>query len=135
MSRLNRLPALLLALNWLALLSAFAWTCKAQGNVLWWLRLDWTGWLGEFSAMAELDMLPAGSVWLAWLCASLAWAIVTAIGARARATVPAAAAAAPAATPTVEAARRQLGGVSDMMQSRPELKAKILKLHQSLEKL
>ncbi len=132
MSRLNRLPALLLALNWLALLSAFAWTCKVQGNVLWWLRLDWSGWLGEFSAMADLDMLPAGSVWLAWLSASLVWTIVTLLGARAPRRVTAAV---PAATPTVEAARRQLGGVSDIMQSRPELKAKILKLHQSLEKL
>lgn len=132
MSRLNRLPALLLALNWLALLSAFAWTCKVQGNALWWLRLDWAGWLGEFAAMSELDMLPAGSVWLAWLAASTAWAVVTLVSARAAEAAPASA---PPATPTVEAARRQLGGASDMMQSRPELKAKILKLHQSLEKL
>lgn len=133
MSRLLRLPALLLALNWLALAAAFAWTCTVQGNVLWWLRLDWSGWLGEFSAMAGLERLPASSVWLAWLAASVAWTVVDLLVGRARraTTLPAPA----PLTPTVDAARRQLGGVSDMMQSRPELKDKILKLHQSLEKL
>lgn len=132
MSRLNRLPALLLALNWLALASAFAWTCKVQGNVLWWLRLDWSGWLGDFSAMPELDVLQAGSVWLAWLASSVIWSLVAAVRLRDHERQPAEA---PVSTPTVEAARRQLGGVSDLMQSRPELKAKILKLHQSLDKL
>lgn len=132
MSRLLRLPALLLALNWLALAAAFAWTCTVQGNALWWLRLDWSGWLGEFSAMAGLEMLPASSVWLAWLAASVAWTLVSLLVARARTAMPPPAA---ALTPTVDAARRQLGGVSDLMQSRPELKDKILKLHQSLDKL
>ncbi|MCM0043981.1 MAG: hypothetical protein NBV65_05050 [Burkholderiaceae bacterium] len=135
MLRLTRLPTLLLALNWLALVSAFALTCKAQGNVLWWLRLDWSGWLGEFSAMTELDMLPAGSVWMAWLVASVVWALASVLAARARATAGRAAQTLPPVASTAQAARRQLGGVSDMMQSRPELKEKILKLHQSLEKL
>ncbi len=132
MPYLTRLPLLLLAANWLALASAFAWTCKVQGNVLWWLRLDWSGWLGEFAALSELEMLPAGSVWLAWLAASVAWSVVGLVNARLRAT-----SSAPAApgTPNADAARRQLGGVSDLMQTRPELKDKILRLHQSLEKL
>lgn len=135
MSRLTRLPALLLALNWLALALAFALTSRVQGNVLWWLRLDWSGWLGEFSAMTELDMLPAGSIWLAWLAASVVWALVSVLAARARAAAGHASQTLPPAASTAQAARRQLGGVSDMMQSRPELKEKILKLHQSLEKL
>lgn len=132
MSHLVRLPALLLALNWLVLSGVFAWTCKVQGNVLWWLRLDWTGWMGEFSAMTELEMLPAGSVWLVWLSVSAAWTLTALLVSRARTAGTSISA---TTTATAEAARRQLGGVSDMMQSRPELKDKILKLHQSLEKL
>ena len=132
MSRLVRLPALLLALNWLVLSGAFAWTCRVQGNVLWWLRLDWTGWLGEFSAMSDLEMLPSGSVWLVWLSVSAAWTLAALLVSRAR---TAGAATSITTLATAETARRQLEGVSDMMQSRPELKDKILKLHQSLDKL
>ncbi len=132
MSRLVRLPALLLALNWLVLSGAFAWTCRVQGNVLWWLRLDWTGWLGEFSAMSDLEMLPSGSVWLVWLSVSAAWTLAALLVSRAR---TAGAATSTTTLATAETARRQLEGVSDMMQSRPELKDKILKLHQSLDKL
>ena len=47
MSLRIRLPAALLGLNWVLFVVAFAWTCKVQENVLWWLRLDWAGWLRE----------------------------------------------------------------------------------------
>jgi hypothetical protein len=134
MSRLRHLPALLLVLNWLALAAAFAGTCMVQGNILWWLRLDWTGWLTEFSAMTELEMLPAGSVWLAWLAASAVWTLVGMLVSWTR-TADARPSPAPAAMPAAEATHRQPGGVSTLMQSHPEWKDKILKLHQSLDKL
>lgn len=131
MTRLRRLPALLLTLNWLALVAAFGWTCKVQGQLLWWLRLDWSGWAGEFAAMAELGAVPAGSLWLLWMLVSVLWGWMAALGPEAQA-----APAAPSVTAaTAEAARRQLASPSDLMQTRPELKDKVLRLHQSLEKL
>ncbi len=124
------LPRLLLALNWIALLAAFAWTCKTQGNLLWWLRLDWAGWLREFAALAELGAVPAGSIWLMWLALSLFWPVV----ARLSDTAAPPAAAAPA-EPSADKARRQLAPASTLIEARPELRDKLLKLHQSLDRL
>lgn len=65
-----RLPTLLLLLNWLAFAGMFAWTCVAQHHVLWWLRLDWSGWLTPLRALTSLGQLPAGSLWILWLLLS-----------------------------------------------------------------
>ena len=123
-----RLPVLLLAIDWLLLLLAFVWTCKAQHNVLWWLRLDWTGWIGEFSELAQMGSVPAGSLWILWVAGTLA---VTAVwmlypGQSPQATVK---------EPSADAARKQLGTDSSMMNTDPVLKEKLLRLHQSLEKI
>ncbi len=122
-----RLPSLLLALNWLLLLLTFAWTCKTQQNGLWWLRLDWTGWIAEFREMAQLGNLPAGSLWIVWIAATLA---LTAVWMMYPQTVQA-----PAPDPSAETARKQLAAEASVMESNPALKEKLLRLHQSLEKI
>lgn len=129
MKNFPRLPTLLLALNWLLLAITFALTCKAQGNVLWWLRLDWTGWLSALGAMVQLTDIPAGSVWILWVLASAGFTLALALRPGA--------VTAPVAAPAESAgsARRHLSSPGNMMDSRPELKEKILKLHQSLDRL
>lgn len=128
MKKLPRLPALLLALNWLLFGAVFALTCKAQGNVLWWLRIDWSAWLSAYGAMTQMADIPAGSVWVMWVLSSL---VLTTLVLLRPAPV------APQAAPqeSAQAARRQLNPQAGMMEERPELKEKILKLHQSLERL
>lgn len=124
-----RLPALLLALDWIAFAAAFALTCIAQRNVLWWLRLDWSGWFGEVAELAALGTVSAGFVWILWLAMTLLWSAVW----LAR---PAPAAAKPAVEgASAAAARQQLAPAASMMETRPDLKDKILRLHQSLDKI
>jgi len=127
MKKLARLPGLLLALNWLLFAIAFALTCKAQGNVLWWLRIDWSAWLSAYGAMTQMADIPAGSVWVMWTLASFALTLLVMLQ-------PAPVAAA-APQESAQDARRQLVTQPGMMDERPELKEKILKLHQSLERI
>ena len=127
MKKLARLPALLLVLNWLLFAVAFALTCKTQGNVLWWLRIDWSAWLSAYSAMTQMADIPAGSVWVMWTLASFALTLLVMLQ-------PAPVAAA-APQESAQDARRQLVTQPGMMDERPELKEKILKLHQSLERI
>ena len=122
-----RLPAALLALNWVLFVVAFAWTCKTQENVLWWLRLDWAGWLRELPELMQLGSMSASTVWILWLCVTLlltaAWLMPTAK---------------PAAQPkpdASDAARRVVPSIAPMFDADPVLKEKLLRLHQSLEKL
>lgn len=124
----SRLPVLLLAVDWLLLLLAFIWTCKTQQNVLWWLRLDWTGWISEFRELSQLGSLPAGSVWIVWVAGSLAATAVWML-------YPARSQPAPVKEASADAARKQIGTDSSMMDSDPLLKEKLLRLHQSLEKI
>ncbi len=123
----SRRATSLLALNWLLFLAVYAWISVAQGNLLWWLRLSWGSWLSDFGALAVLGPVPSGSMWILWLMLSIA---ITAIylPSPARRDRPAEAPAAPEA-------RRQLVPNADLMDARPELKEKILRLHQSLEKI
>lgn len=123
----DRLPALLLALDWLLLLFAFIVTCKAQHNVLWWLRLDWTGWLAELGELAQLGTLSAGTAWILWLLSTFlltgAWMLYP----RQQADE--------VADASADVARKHLTTQSSMMDSDPTLKEKLLRLHQSLEKI
>lgn len=125
----HRLPALLLAIDWLLFFIAFAWTCKVQHSVLWWLRLDWSGWTGEFGEMAQLGSLSAGTLWILWLAANVLLTCAWMFQPAAAATVEA------VAEPSADTARRQLSTNSSMMDIHPDLKQKILRLHQSLEKI
>lgn len=117
----------LLGLNWLLFIAASLWTCVTQGNLLWWLRLDWGSWLSDFSVAAQLGMIPAGSLWILWLMLTLLLTAIYLFNT-------------PQRTVAVEApaepdARRQLYANTDLMDARPELKEKILRLHQSLDKI
>jgi len=127
MSLRIRLPAALLGLNWAMFVVAFAWTCKVQENVLWWLRLDWAGWLRELPELMQLGSMSASTVWILWLCLTLlltaAWLMPTAK---------------PVAQPkpdASDAARRVVPSIAPMVDADPVLKEKLLRLHQSLEKL
>lgn len=128
MKKLSRLPALLLALNWLLFGIAFVLTCKAQGNVLWWLRIDWSAWLSAYGAMTQMADIPAGSVWVMWILASIALTLLVMLRPApvARQVVP---------QESAQAARRQLGTPPAIMDASPALKEKILKLHQSLDRI
>ncbi len=128
MKKLARLPALLLVLNWLLFAIAFVLTCKAQGNVLWWLRIDWSAWLSAYGAMTQMADIPAGSVWVMWILASVALTLLVMLQPTAS-TQPA------VPEESAQDARRQLVTQPGIMDERPELKEKILKLHQSLERI
>lgn len=123
----SRRASSLLALNWLLFGVVSAWISVAQGNLLWWLRLYWGSWLSDFTALSSLGQIPAGSVWILWLVLSL---VITAIYLPSpRKTAP------PEPAPAESDARRQLIPNAELIDSRPELKEKILRLHQSLDKI
>lgn len=122
----SRRASSLLALNWLLFAGAYLWISVTQGNLLWWLRLSWGSWLSDFAMMATLGQIPAGSVWILWVILSLG---LTALH------LSAPAKSEPAVRENIEPdTRRQLIPNADLMDSRPELKEKILRLHQSLDK-
>ncbi len=123
----RRLPAV----NWLLLLASFGWTCARQRDLFWWLHVDWAEAIAALGMLGELRPLPAGSLWLVWLLLGIAWSVHARLAVSATPAMPAAAPAAPSA----DRARRQLAGGSDWLQARPELKEKLLRLHQSLDKL
>ena len=117
----------LLALNWLLFFAVSLWISVAQGNLLWWLRLRWGSWLTELSAIGHLNALPAGSIWILWLMLSLSlsvvyWLIPDGSGSK----------------QTQESDMAQGAPVvlnADLIDARPELTEKLLRLHQSLERI
>lgn len=122
-----RRPPYFLASNWLLFFAVSLWTSITQGSLLWWLRLGWGNWLSEFSALAQLQSIPAGSLWILWLVVSL---IATAINWFM------------SAQHTPEPAQendslhgRQITTNADLIDARPELKEKLLRLHQSLDRI
>ena len=127
MSTRSRRATSLLTLNWLLFAAVYVWISAAQGNLLWWLRLHWGSWLTDFASLATLGQLSSGSVWILWLMVSI---ILTAIY------LPSPGSKAPVIQEPVESdARKQLMPNAELMDARPELKEKILRLHQSLEKI
>jgi hypothetical protein len=117
----------LFTLNLLFFFAVSLWISLVQGNVLWWLRLRWGSWLTELSAIGQLSALPAGSIWILWLMVSL---ILTAID---------------WFLPSERASKQtkkndttQVASIvpnADLIDARPELKEKLLRLHQSLERI
>ncbi|CAM8630234.1 hypothetical protein MCEGEM3_01867 [Oxalobacteraceae bacterium] len=120
-----RISALLLLANWSLFFAVSAWISKTQGNVLWWLKLNWSGWLSDLGSVAHLGALPGGSVWIVWLILSVSLSVIYLMMKS------------PVEQPkTAEPiARKNLFANGDMMESRPELKEKILRLHESLDKI
>jgi hypothetical protein len=121
----HRIAALLLLVNWLLFVAVSAWISKWQGNVLWWLQLNWSGWLSDLGNVAQLGALPGGSIWILWLMLSIALSGVFYLS---RTPVE-------VVRPAEPPAKKQLLPNGDLMETRPELKEKILRLHQSLDKI
>jgi len=117
----------LLALNWLLFFSVSLWISIAQGNLLWWLRLRWGSWLSEFSALAQLGTIPAGSIWILWLMTGLVLTALRCLFLFSSTTED-----------TQENSKtkgtRHIPN-ADLIDARPELKEKLLRLHQSLERI
>lgn len=127
MSARSRRGTYLLALNWSLFSGVYVWISLAQGNLLWWLRLDWGSWLSDFAALPSLGQIPAGSVWILWLVFSLVITLPHLSSVRSSETS--------AITPIEPKIEKPLIPNPELMDSRPELKEKILRLHQSLDKI
>lgn len=127
MSARSRRGTYLLALNWSLFVGVYVWISLAQGNLLWWLRLDWGSWLSDFAALPSLGQIPAGSVWILWLVFSLVITLPHLSSVRSSETS--------AITPIEPEIEKPLIANPELMDSRPELKEKILRLHQSLDKI
>ena len=127
MSARSRRGSYLLALNWLLFGSVYAWISLTQGNLLWWLRLDWGSWLSDFAALPSLGQIPSGSVWILWLMISLVITLTYLSSLRSSETT--------AITPIEPEIEKPLIPNPELMDSRPDLKEKILRLHQSLDKI
>lgn len=123
----SRRSPILLALNWLLFFAVSLWISVVQGNLLWWLRLRWGSWLTELSALAQLSALPAGSIWILWLMVSLVLSAVYVLLPSGRTSQHDQENEMTQATPIVPNA--------DLIDARPELKEKLLRLHQSLERI
>ena len=121
----HRISALLLLANWSLFFAVSAWISKTQGNVLWWLKLNWSGWLSDLGSVAHLGVLPGGSVWIVWLILSVSLSVIY-LMMKSPVEQP---------KPAEPIARKNLFANGDMMESRPELKEKILRLHESLDKI
>lgn len=126
---LRHLPRLLLALNWSMLLAAFIWTSSTRGEVLWWLQLDWIGGLHSLAALSELAPPSIAGAWLLWLMPSVAWTLGVWLSRVPAATTPVSVA------PPADSVHQQQAPRTELLQTQPELKEKIQRLHQSLERL
>ena len=122
MSVRSRRASSLLALNWILFGMVYVWISVAQGNLLWWLRLYWGSWLSDFTVLSTMGQIPAGSVWILWLMISLTLTVIYLPSPRDR-TPPEEIPAEPVVEPPMLAN-------AELMDSRPELKEKILRLHQ-----
>ena len=123
----SRRSSYMLALNWLLFFAVSLWISVAQGNLLWWLRLRWGSWLTELSALSQLSAIPAGSIWILWLLVSLSINAIYWFLPSGRTSEQIQENDAPQGTPIVPNA--------DLIDARPELKEKLLRLHQSLERI
>jgi hypothetical protein len=125
-------------LNWLLFVSAFCWASILKNDVLWWQDLHWHSWLTELEAVVLLRMIPAGSIWILWLLLSSLLTIMW-LTSRFFKVQP--------STKTIAEPVLEAEEVPDEMESDPakervelseappELREKILRLHESLNKI
>lgn len=127
MKFLRPLP-LLLAAHWLSFIAAFAITCEQQGKLLWCLQLNWSSWLSDLAALPKLGAVPADSLWIIWFLAGLALSAATLFPSRPTQTL--------ALEPTAlePVVPEPMAPISEMA-NRPDLKEKIQRLNQSLQRL
>lgn len=119
-------PQLLVLVNWLLFFIGFIATCKVQGNASWWLNLNWKSWLTGLADATQLGVIPAGSIWIGWLVLSIIYTLIWVTGQAKKLTTD---------TPKEASVTQELPGNTDMMETHPGLKEKILRLHQSLDKI
>jgi len=122
-----RRSSYLLALNWLLFFAVSLWISVAQGNLLWWLRLRWGSWLTELSALGQLSAIPAGSLWILWLMVSISLSAIYWMFPSEH-----------TSKQTQENDKSQGAPIlpnADLIDARPELKEKLLRLQQSLERI
>lgn len=125
-TQISRKAVLLILFNWLAFVICFAWTSHLQGSLLWWRDLNWSSWIEDLGGVAQLTQVPAGTFWIVWLLSAIFFTVIS------WSRKPAVADPTEA---TASIAKRQLIGNAEMMETHPELKEKLLRLHQSLENI
>lgn len=128
----------LILINWLFFVLVFGWASLLNKNVLWWLDLHWRSWLTELEAMIMLRMIPAGSVWILWLLLSglltVVWLAARNVKAQALhkiVTVPVSESEEMPAEMASEPTKAQV----HISETTPELREKIQRLHESLNKI
>jgi hypothetical protein len=123
----TRRPPYFLASNWLLFFAVSLWTSITQGSLLWWLRLGWGNWLSEFSSLAQLQAIPAGSIWILWLMLSLISTALHWVLAFQQNQEP--------VNEKNPLESHLHSSNADLIDARPELKEKLLRLHQSLDRI
>ncbi len=122
----SRRMAIFLGINWAGLAVCFGWISQAQGNINWWRGLNWHNWQNDLAAVAQLGMMPASNLPIFWLLLSC---VLTAVWLPTRSAAPATPA---ESEPLVE---NKQSDQENVMETHPELREKILRLRQSLEKI
>ncbi len=119
-----RLLSLLLLANWLTIITVFALTVKARGNLRWWQNLNWESWFNDLAGLIKLEAIPAGSVWIVW---GLLSCLLSLIWFRHHASLSARQGA------LLLQEKKEPGGLPSLLDTDPVLNEKILRLHRSLE--
>ena len=125
--KLSNKAGIFIIANWLLFALCFAWTSNMQGNLTWWVQLNWDSWLTDLGALIQLSKLQAGTFWIVWFALGTLITIVCL----------------PWRTTIVRGnedednsrtvAQKQLSSETSRLESDPLLQEKILKLQQSLD--
>lgn len=124
--QLSRKAAVFISVNWVLFFACFAWTSILRGSLLWWRDLNWSGWLEDLAGLTQLTAVPAGTLWIVWLTLACFFTVIS-WSRKPGIIVPQEA--------NESIAKKQLFGNAEILETHPELKAKILRLHQSLENI
>ncbi len=124
--QVSRKAKLLISINWISFAICFAWTSRLKGNLLWWRDLNWSAWFADLAGIIELNAMPAGAVWILWIVAGCFFSVVCWTRKPENTET---------STLNDPVAKRELIGNAEMMETHPELKEKILRLHQSLDNI
>jgi hypothetical protein len=126
MHKQSRRMTICLGINWAGFAICIGWISKVQGNISWWRELNWQSWLNDLATVAQLGMVPAGSIPILWLLLSCVFTALWLPTRSAKHVIP---------EQVASPAKNRLTENAAMMETHPELKEKILRLHQSLENI
>lgn len=124
--QISRKASLLILINWTAFVICFVWTSVLQGSLLWWWNLNWSSWLEDLRGLTQLNSLSSGTFWIVWLMSAI---LFTVLSWSRKSTIIT------SQEPNELIAKRHLIGSDEMMETHPELKEKLLRLHQSLDNI